>query len=212
MATFDTLRTPDYSPLLVHFTKQRKMMEPARIDDAHPLAAHRESTAKEKLVSILTSRTVYASPMPWTPGDPIAVCFTECVWDALVRHADRYSRYGVVFQKRLIFDRGGAPALYLRGDYLKDHGADIPADLRPLVVPFDPDAVLSKVRQDWLHEREWRLPASLEFDYADIEYVIVDSIQDAIEIGGHVGGQHIPEQKFICMDVYQTIKTAWADK
>ena len=186
-------------------------MEPKELAEDHPLYTHRTTDAKAKLISILTSKTVYASPMPALPGNPEAVCLTECVWDALVRHAVAYSRYGVVFTKRLIYDKGGGPSLYLRGDTLKAEIANLPAVLHPLVAPFDPDGALNGVTYDWLHEREWRLPTSLEFDYADVEYVIVDSIEDAKEVGGHVGGQFIPEHKYIPMAVYETIREAWRE-
>jgi len=151
--------------------------------------------------------------MPFLPHHLQAVCFTECVWEALIGHAQQYSPYGVVFSKRLVFGRGGGPALYIRGDSLKSMGDAIAPVLEPLVAPFDPEAVLRPgVRLDWLHEREWRVPSSLEFEYADIEYVIVDSIEDAREVVHQIGAQYLPEQKLIAMEVYRTIRQAWAER
>ena len=56
----------------------------------HPLHQQKQQSAIERLVSILTTRTIHSSPMPLV-GDASAVCFTECVWDALVAHGNRYS-------------------------------------------------------------------------------------------------------------------------
>lgn len=181
------------------------------INDPHPLYQHIGSTAIKRLVSILESKTVHASPIPFLPNNPPAVCFTECVWEALIGFAERYSPYGVVFSKRLVFEKGGGPALYVRGDTLQSLSNNIPSSLEPLIVPFDPGAVLRRgVPLGWLHEREWRLPSSLEFEYSDVEYVIVESIQDAMRVLQRIGTQHVPEHKFIPMEVYRTIRRAWS--
>ena len=72
-------------------------------------------------------------------GDASAVCFTECVWDALIAHGIRYSSYGVVFSKGAVFQAGGGPALYIRGDILQSEIDSLPQALKAFVVPFDPD-------------------------------------------------------------------------
>ena len=181
------------------------------IEGEDPLFDVGNTSARERLENILTSRVIHASPMPFAPDNARAVCFTECVWDALYRLAQNYSAYGIVFKKRLIFDRGGAPALYIRGDQLNDLEGAIPQDLHPLISPFDPEAVLKPgVRLDWLYEREWRLPESLNFEYADIEFVLVDTIEDADEIVHLVGAQHLPEEKLIPLSVYKQIRQAWS--
>ena len=59
-----------------------------------------DSGAKDRLINILETKIVYGSPMPWLPNNPQAVCFTECVWDALEEHTRSYSSFGVVFKKR----------------------------------------------------------------------------------------------------------------
>lgn len=211
MTGYDTRKTPDYSPLLVHFTKSRRMVRDDLIGKSHPLFPHKATTALDKLISILESRTIHASPMPFLPHNPPAVSFTECVWEALIGHAERYSPYGVVFSKRLIFQKGGGPALYVRGDSMQSMGSNIPSSLEPLIAPFDPGAVLtSGVRLDWLHEREWRLPGALAFEYSDVEYVIVESIQDAMRVVQRIGAQHVPVEKFIAIEVYRTIRQAWS--
>jgi hypothetical protein len=149
--------------------------------------------------------------MPFLATDPRAVCFTECIWEGLNRLAEQYSPYGVVFSKRLIFDSGGGPALYLRGDTLRAIQDRIPHELLAFIAPFDPEATLG-VRLDWLHEREWRLPSSLSFSYADIQHVLVESIEDANWIVRQIGADQLPESKVIPMEVYRNIKQAWSDR
>jgi len=212
MASFDTLRTPDYSPLLVHFTKDRPLAMANLLTEDHPLFAHKQTSAKEKLTNILVCRQVYGSPMPLLPHNPTGVSFTECIWRALMPHTDRYSRYGIVFSKRLIFQRGGGPALYVRGDCLKALGNTIPPNLERLMSPFDPEGILlAGVPFDYLHEREWRLPGDLQFEYADVECVIVDSLKDALDIIQHIGEQNLPLRKVIPMETWETTLKAWGD-
>jgi hypothetical protein len=212
--TYYTRKTPDYSPLVVHFTKEpdRALVMDKLVVDTHPLFAYKKTNAKERLLSILMNKIIYASPMPFLPKNSEAVCFTECIWDALINLADRYSPYGIVFSKRLIFENGGGPALYMRGDSLSTIQSNMPSCLEPLVVPFDPDGILAHgVPLNWVHEREWRLPKALGFEYSDIQYVIVATIQDAFDVIQRVGPQDIPEENYIPMDVYRTIRKAWKE-
>lgn len=187
------------------------MVGSVHIGKTHPLFAYKGKPAIERLINILESKTIYASPMPFLPGSREAVCFTECIWDALIDHAERYSPYGVVFSKRVVFEKGGGPALYIRGDIQKLTQQNIPEDIVPFLAPFDPDGVMNPpIKLDWLHEREWRLPTSLTFNFNDIEYVVVESTQDVNTVVEHIGAQHVPRHKFIAMDIYRTIQKAWS--
>ncbi len=210
---FDTLRTADYSPLVVHFTKSARMVREELILEDDQLFSYKQINAKERLLSILTSRVIHASPMPFLPSDPRAVCFTECIWEGLANLVGQYSSYGIVFSKRLIFDLGGGPALYLRGDNFVAVRGEIPELLHAFIAPFDPEArIRPGVPLDWLHEREWRLPHSLEFTYANVEYVLVESIQEATQFVHQVGAQQLPESKIIPMEVYRNIRRAWTSE
>src|SRR5713226_5863009 len=97
MTSYDLTRTPDYSRLVVHFTKEKKMVRADLIGEGHPLYPFKNATAKDRLISILKTRTIHASPMPFLPRNPSAISFTECTWEALTQHAERYSPYGMVF-------------------------------------------------------------------------------------------------------------------
>lgn len=150
--------------------------------------------------------------MPWLSTTPRAVCLSECIWDALVQLSEAYSPYGLVFSKRLIFEKGGGPALYVRGDKLKRLIDDtaVPASVEPFIQPFDPTAVIRHgVPIDFLHEREWRLPTDLPFEYSDLEYVLVDSKENASAVVREIGSANLPDQKVVPFDVYETIKKAW---
>jgi hypothetical protein len=211
MSEFDTAKTPDYSPLVVHFTRDKKFASHGLITEGHPVYAFRDLSAYDRLLNILRSKVAYATPMPFLPKNAAAVCFTECIWDALTRLTVRYSPYGVVFSKRFIFDHGGGPALYTRGDILKKLSDELPESLEPFVAPFDPDAVLKKgVPLDWLTEREWRLASDLQFEYHDVQYVLVNTIEDARNIVHQIGADHIPEDRLIPIEVYTTIRKAWS--
>jgi hypothetical protein len=207
---YDTKRTPDYSPLVVHFTKGKKMIMSDLIEETHPLFEFRTASSLDRLVNILMERKIYASPMPFLPRHANAVCFSECIWEGLAALSEQYSAYGVVFSKRLIFRKGGGPALYMRGDHLKDLGESVPPSIEPFIAPFDPEAVLQpRVPLEFLHEREWRLPGVLDFEYSDIENVLVETIGDAVTVIDQVGKGNLQEDRLIPMDVHRSIKRSW---
>ena len=82
--------------------------------------------------------------------------------------------------------------------------------LEPFITPFDPEAVLKReVKIDYLHEREWRLPLQFAFEYADLEYVLVESIEDATSIVHKIGSENLPEKKLIPLSIYEEIRKAW---
>jgi hypothetical protein len=185
-------------------------MRPDLIMEGDPLFSFKNSSAIDRLMNILEMKTIHASPMPFLPRSPKAVCFTECIWDALVSLAEEYSPYGVVFSKRFIFDKGGGPALYVRGDHLKELGEAIPQVIEPFVEPFDPKAVLKEgVRIDYLHEREWRLPSALTFEYSDLDYVLVESIEEVNDVVHKIASHRLPEKKLIPLNTYEQIRKAW---
>ena len=187
-------------------------MRPDLVSNGDALHGFLHTSALDRLMSILDKKMIYASPMPWVPSSPKAVCFTECVWDALVPLSEVYSPYGLVFQKRLIFERGGGPALYVRGDQLKSLIASgtIPQNIEPFITPFDPKGTIKPgVKIDYIHEREWRLPTQLQFDYNDLEYVLVGTIAEATHVVHTIGSRSLPEKKLIPLSTYETIREAW---
>src|SRR5208337_1313460 len=134
-----TLRSrPDFSDYVAHFTK-----------DSAPLGENNPpivGDAPTRLTSILTSKTITATYMPWTNRK--AVAFTECPWGSLISHTKQYSPYGLGFRKARLFAAGGGPAIYLRADLhtkqMDYHNKDNPqhigfhSDLYAFVTPFSP--------------------------------------------------------------------------
>jgi hypothetical protein len=122
------------------------------VKEGDPLFALKRASAMDRLMNILETKTIFPSPMPFLPRSPRAVCFTECTWDALVHLSEKYSYYGVVFSKRVIFEKGGGPALYVRGDLMKGLGENLPTAIEPFVQPFDPVGVIKTgIKLDYIH-------------------------------------------------------------
>jgi hypothetical protein len=135
---------------------------------------------QERLLRILVDGRIRGFATFGSSG-PV-VCFTESTKAAvttLIREG-RYAPCGIGFSKQFVFERGGGPALYVRGDeWLEAIG--VPQPLRSRMVRFwpgedlDPGELLPYNRgpSEWLHEREWRVPTQLNFDWADVEFLIV---------------------------------------
>ncbi len=135
---------PDMSDKLVHFTSGS------------------DHEAFQRLQRIIAERRLIGS------GDNIrggysCVCFTEAPLTSL-QHGlvnptaySRYAPFGVIFEKRWIFERGGRPVIYQPEDefnLLSD-------DLRWRHVRFEPNA---DPPIDFTWEREWRVQCdALEF-------------------------------------------------
>ena len=97
---------PDQSFYLAHFTKNGKKFAPSM----DPHTDIDEMSAFERLISILKCKKIQAHKLPWTNRS--AVCFTECPWGSLLRHAKSYSPYGIGFTKKLVYSRNGNPVIY----------------------------------------------------------------------------------------------------
>ncbi len=203
---------PDYSNYLAHFTK-----EYASVDNNNCLdESFKRMSAKDKLISILKTKTIYKSTMPWTNME--AVCFTECPWSSFVEHSLNYSSYGVGFSKKFIFGKHGAPAIYMRVDtFIKEKDSNftnICEEIKFLITPFQPIYTPSRVKRlskrpvDYTHEREWRIPDTLNFEYKDVQFVIVKSNEDFISFPPDLR-QAIGEGKFLVMDNYKNIEKLW---
>ena len=158
---------PDISNYLAHFTAGRPPVGGAV---TNPTSEYASLNAKEKLISILQSKTIEASILPWTGR--LAVCFTECPWASLIDHAERYSSYGIGFTKPHVFAAGGGPAYYVRADHWSKQEWD--PHIKTFVTPFWPsyrpsslktDEYLGGSTCDYLHEREWRVPHDFHFEY-----------------------------------------------
>lgn len=175
---------PDLSREVVHLTGRRgprHVSFPPELD---------EMTAEQRLISILDQGQILAFPVLSVGVEDRVVCFSEATMEG-IRHltsgsgADpRYEPYGIAFAKQTVFDHGGGPALYVRGDewHLV---SQLPEPLRGRATRFWPGAVpdegegslepaLASVSL-WTHEREWRIVDSegFSFTWDEIAYVLV---------------------------------------
>lgn len=201
---------PDQSSYLAHFTKNGKEYISGAV---HASPSPQQMSALEKLISILEGKCILATTMPWT--NKKAICFTECPWGSLLRHADNYSPYGIGFTKKLIYSRNGNPVIYANPDMFDGQKWD--PSVYPFVTPFVPVyAPDSKKNRppfkgkfcDYTHEREWRLVKDFRFQYTYIQFVILNSYEDMDKIPAHVRGQ-IGENKFVFMETYKQIEKLW---
>lgn len=203
---------PDFSDFLVHFTKDAS---PIAVDKTpnQDLLAIGKLAAKERLIRILRDKRILATPLPWV--NRRAVCFTECPWASLLVHARQYSHYGIGFGKPHVFAAGGGPAYYVRADHYEKQQWE--PDLHTFVTPFWPAYIplqkkalglLNGKTVDFSHEREWRVPHTFEFEYNQVEFVIVKSYEDVAQFPKDLKDE-IGRAQFLIMDIYEQIESLW---
>ena len=211
---------PDFSEYLVHFTKDPAPLASKDETDPHILKIA-SMTAKDRLISILNSRRIRATRMPWT--NKPAVCFTECTWASLFEHTKRYSRYGIGFTKKHLFSKGGAPAIYLppglmehQKGYARPKSAfadELFAFITPFCPPYAPDKYKNrfwsgKKDVDFTHEREWRTPHDLDFSLSEVEFVIVATYEDMAKAPKNLKDR-IGRDKWLLMNNYEKVERLW---
>jgi hypothetical protein len=189
-------------------------MNPQRSDQSQFLAHFtKKANAFENLVSILTGKIIRAGTLPWT--NLPAVCFTECPWPSLIKHAESYSPYGIGFAKPRIFAAGGGPAYYVRADHFKKQSWD--NHVKALATPFWPEYRPKKLQDagylggktvDYSHEREWRVPHDFTFEHSQVEFVVVKSYEDMARFPKPLKDA-IGRNKFILVEIYQNIESLW---
>ncbi len=214
---------PDFSDYVAHFTKDSPPFgSKEHPDDKSVKAAKGDSC--QRLISILNSKKILATPMPWTNRQ--AVAFTECPWGSLLDHAKQYSPYGLGFKKAHLFAAGGGPAIYLR-PHLHENQMDFRSESKPewrgfhpelyaFVTPFCPpyapkpyrDKHWNKGPVDYSHEREWRVPHDFTFGWPQVEFVIVPDYQAVAKFPKPLKDE-IGREKFIILEVYSQIEKLW---
>lgn len=200
---------PDQSFYLAHFTKNGKNYD----GTAGPHEEISEMSAFERLIGILENKKIGAFELPWTGKK--AVCFTECPWGSLLRHAKAYSPYGIGFTKKLIYSRGGNPVIYANPNMFNEQKWD--ERIYPFVTPFVPTYAPDSVKNqkpfngkvvDFSHEREWRVAKKFPFQYKYIAFVILDKYSDMEKVPSSIV-EEIGADKFIFMDTYRKIEELW---
>jgi hypothetical protein len=81
--------------------------------------------------------------------------------------------------------------------------------------PFWPEYRSKKLKDaikfntvDYSHEREWRVPHDLPFEYKHIEFIIVNKYEDMAKFPQELKN-NIGRDKFIIMEVYTNIERLW---
>jgi hypothetical protein len=195
-----TYSLPDVGDHLIHFTGRTG----ARMGDPDDI---RGLDSAARLAKILHDGRIRANPTFGT-GRRSVVAFTESSQASVLEliRAGRYTPFGVGFTKQFLFNRGGGPVLYIRGDEWDAATAALPDDVRarcvrfwpgaaweegdPVVfdAPSLPDAIANP--SEWLHEREWRVPHDVRFGWGDVAFLIVPQQDWAVAQGHQYGAAY----------------------
>ena len=166
----------DFSPYVAHFTSYGAMrplraivMESVRPKDAAALLDKADLASWEVIQKICASKALLARSPSEKDGLPPCVCLSECTISGLISHCERYGRFGLAFRKSDIFRVGGRPCLYVAPDeygFLAKQGRGkspetVEGRLFALSNVYVPPRGPNKV-QDYTHEREWRVFATLD--------------------------------------------------
>lgn len=156
----------DISDKVIHFTKG------ATADEAF-----------EKLLLIIGEGRLLAGN-GMIKGGYNCVCFTEAPLPALAKGLvnsgsfTRYAPFGLMFEKRWLYDRGGRPVIYQPdGEF-----ASLPEEVRWRHVRYEPNRTPPI---DFTWEREWRLQCQ-ELTFTPAESALVVPDQDAEEFVHHL--------------------------
>lgn len=145
-------------------------------------------TAEEafrNLINILEERRIRGSKTSsgFICGKTPAVCLQEAPLTAIAEnlqyeeklrkeenHKVRYLGFGIRFQKNFIYKKNGRPVVYDETNRAKEY---LPENEWWRIVKLD----LSNKEHiiDWTHEREWRVPGELCFEYSQCEIIVPNS-------------------------------------
>lgn len=162
----------DISSRLTHLTKDCNPEEDKKTAEG----------AFQTLIKILEDKKLKGSTTEtgFIIGDKSAVCFQEAPLNAIAENIlyekelwektkgkVRYSSFGLRFDKTWIYEKGGRPVIYEEKSLMKN---TLSPDEHWKIVNYDLNDREHMI--DWTHEREWRVPGDLEFEYTDIEVLV----------------------------------------
>jgi hypothetical protein len=165
---------PDLTPYLIHLTKK--------------LA---KRTALENLISILQDGVIKRTDSfikNATHGSGVkAACFMDVPFAALKyvcssKNAERYQPYGVVVQKRSVYQQGGRPVLYLSDKEREKLKIPLRQLWRVVALEYDKK---EDTWIDWQHEREWRCPKEFDLEKASC-IALVESVKDVEKLQARI--------------------------
>lgn len=134
------------------------------------------------LIKILKEKTLLGSTNSgFIQGSDRAVCFQDAPLYSITQNLIheqfnrdelggkiRYRPYGISFNKKYIFNKGGRPVIYEQKDIARKK---YPDDLWR-IVSFDLNDKNNIV--DWTHEREWRVKGNFQFDLAEVTVLLTN--------------------------------------
>lgn len=206
-------QSPDLPDVLIHMTGRAGTPghgTPASIASFTPV---------QRLAGILFHRSLwYCQPFdgPW----PVA-CLSQMTRTALAALTpSRYAAVGIAFHKQAVFNAGGGPALYIRGDqYDAFREAAVDDRFKAMAVrywpgrtaPYTLEEVIrpqsEMTRSEWVMEREWRItrPNGTDpgwcFAPTDVAFLIVNSLQVRDELLSLIGGRRGPTEWVASLEV-----------
>jgi len=159
------LKQADLSNSVVHFTGR---VGKENTDVPEEI---RRMDARQRLAAILEALRISAYGTFFSCGDPV-VCLTEATLEGMrtLVAGGRYQAWGLEFSKDYIFQRGGGPAHYVRGDHWDNFAAsDLTSSAKAFGTPYWPGVDWDPAPGNWIkttldtpnqwaHEREWRVP------------------------------------------------------
>lgn len=98
---------------------------------------------------------------------PLSAIAENLMYEKTLNDKVRYSPFGVRFHKGFVYKNGGRPVIYEDKEIMKSF---LPDSEYWRIVDLNLSNTKSYV--DWTHEREWRVPDELSFDYNNIEVIV----------------------------------------
>lgn len=106
-----------------------------------------------------------------------AVCFTESTLSGLKAHWDMFNaKYGIAFDRDLLFSKGANPCLNIRESLLKKSfvcNEEVYARFVYNFIPVELHPFVNIIHDgfDATHEREWRVPNDLSFELCEVLFI-----------------------------------------
>lgn len=144
-----------------------------------------EDEAFDNLINILEEKRIKGSTRKsgFICGEISAVCLQDVPLSAIAENLQyeevlrkeenqkiRYLGFGVRFQKDFIYQQGGRPVIYDDKDDAKNY---LLKNEWWRIVKLDLSNSDNIV--DWTHEREWRVPKEIVFEYSQCEIILPTS-------------------------------------
>lgn len=148
----------------------------------HLTKGETEDEAFQTLIKILEEKKIIGSTTEtgFIIGSNAAVCLQEAPLNAIAENLlyekklreetgckVRYDAFGLRFNKMWIYQKGGRPVIYEEKETMKSM---LEENEYWRIVNYDLSDKEHMI--DWTHEREWRVPGNLEFEYRNIEILV----------------------------------------